>query len=149
MKAPVHLRVERVIDAPLRKVWDTVAHGFGQVSAYNPAIRSSTLISSERSGVGCTRRCVPMEGGFLEERITEWEEQRRFKLILLASSFPMAVLESEFTFTPVDGGTRVQQDLAYRMRAPMCWLSSLMKGRMRKTLVRGLDGLAVYLGPTR
>ena len=57
----------------------------------------------------------------------------------------MGYMKSKFTFKEIDGKTSLTQEFWYRMKAPMGWLSGLMKGKMTKTLESGLDGLDTHL----
>ncbi|RED97057.1 SRPBCC family protein [Marinoscillum furvescens] len=145
MSNPVHLQVSKTISAPLNKVWHTVALGFGNVADYNPAIASSHLESDTTSGVGMIRHCNFPKSGYIKEEIIDWQELKAFKLRFIESSVPMATLESKFTFEEEEGATRVVQDFWFRMKAPIGWLSPLMKGKMKQTLITGLEGLQKHL----
>lgn len=145
MSKAIHLQVEKLIEAPLPKVWETVALGFGQVADYNPAIKSSHLENDVTTGVGMIRHCNFAKSGYIKEEIIEWDDMQSFKLKFIESSVPMGILESKFTFAEAGSQTRVTQDFWYRMKSPMGWLSPLMKGQMRKTLTTGLDGLNTHL----
>ena len=145
MGKPIYLKVEKTINQPLDKTWNTVALGFGNVSDYNPAIRSSKFDSETKSGIGTKRHCDFEPKGFIKEEIIEWNDKKSFKLKFVESSVPMAFLESKFTFNETEGKTKITQEFWYRMKAPMGWLSGLMKGKMNKTLVDGLNGLEKHL----
>ncbi len=145
MGKPVYIKVEKKIDKPLSQVWDKVALGFGNVADYNPSIKASRFESDKKSGVGTVRHCDFVPNGYIKEEIFEWKDQQSFKLRFLESSAPMGFLESKFTFEENGGGTNVTQEFWYRMKPPMGWLSGLMKSKMRKTLVEGLDGLEKHL----
>lgn len=145
MKDPVYIKVEKTIDQPLAILWDTVALGFGNVSNYNPEIKSSSFDSGTREGIGTKRHCNTNDGGFLKEEIIEWNPSKSFKLKLTDSSFPMAMIESKFTFQEIGGATKITQEFWYRMKSPMGFLSGLMKGKMEKTLRSGLNGLEAHL----
>lgn len=145
MGKPIYLKVEKTIDQSLEVVWNTVANGFGEVSKYNPEIRNSRFDSDQTSGVGTKRHCDFASGGYIKEEITEWTDGQSFKLKFTESSVPMAFLESKFTFAVQGSQTQVVQEFWYRMKAPMGWLSGLMKGKMKATLEKGLNGLEGYL----
>ena len=145
MGKPIYLKVTKAINQPLDKVWETVALGFGNVSAYNPEIKASKFDSERKEGVGTKRHCDFQKSGYIKEEIIEWDEKRAFKLKFTESSVPMAHLESKFNFEEKQGKTILTQEFWYRMKAPMGWLSSLMKGKMESTLKNGLNGLENYL----
>ncbi len=145
MGTPIYLKVNKTINKPLSDVWETVALGFGKVADYNPEIASSNFDSDQTSGVGTKRHCNFPGRGYIKEEIIEWEEGKSFKIRFIESSVPMGFLESTFHFTEVDGKTEITQEFWYRMKSPMGWLSGLMKGKMKKTLENGLNGLEQHL----
>lgn len=145
MGKPIYLQVEKEIKHSPERVWETVAMDFGGVSKYNPEIKSSQFDSDIKMGVGAQRHCDFPKTGYIKEEITEWDEGKSFKLKFIESSIPMAKLESKFTFSPSENGTLIRQEFWYRMKAPMGWLSGMMKGKMRSTLENGLNGLENYL----
>ena len=145
MGQPVFLKVEKTIHQPLERVWQTVAVGFGNVADYNPAIKASKFDSEVRYGVGTKRHCDFEPKGYIKEIITDWKENEFFELEFTESSVPMGFMRSKFLFRESNGSTIITQEFWYRMKAPMGWLSGLMKGKMKGTLVKGLDGLEKYL----
>jgi len=145
MGKPIYVKVEKNISKPLEQVWNKVALGFGNVSDYNPAIKASRFESDKKSGVGTIRHCDFVSKGYIKEEIFEWNDKQSFKLRFIESSVPMGFMESKFSFQENGAGTSITQEFWYRMKAPMGWLSGLMKGKMRKTLVDGLNGLEEHL----
>lgn len=145
MGKPIYIKVEKQLDQPLSKVWEAVALGFGNVASYNKALKASRLDSEITSGIGMQRHCDFPKKGHIKEEIIEWAENKSFKLKFTESSVPLAVMESKFTFQDNKGKTILIQEFWYRMKAPMGFLSGMMKGKMKKTLVTGLDGLENYL----
>ena len=145
MGQPIYLKAEKTLHQPLDKVWQTVAVGFGNVAHYNPAIKASKFDSELKSGVGTKRHCDFEPKGYIKEVITEWKEKEYFALEFTESSVPMGYMRSKFLFRESNGSTHITQEFWYRMKGPMGWLSGLMKGKMNKTLVMGMDGLEKHL----
>ena len=145
MKKPIYLKVKKLIDQPLEKVWETVAIGFGNVSDYNPEIKTSRFDSEQKEGIGTRRHCNFKKKGYIKEEIIEWNPRHSIKLKFIESSVPIGFLESKFSFEDSDGKTLVTQEFWYRMKAPIGWLSGLMKTQMKATLDSGLNGLDNYL----
>jgi len=145
MKDPIYIKVEKTINQPITTVWKTIAVSFGSVANYNPEIKTSNFDSEIKEGIGTKRHCNTKDGGFLKEEIIEWNSNKDFKLKLTESSFPMAMVESKFSFRENGDSTKITQEFWYRMKSPMGFLSGLMKGKMKKTLESGLNGLEEYL----
>ncbi len=145
MGKPIYLKVEKTLNQPLERVWETVALEFGNVSNYNPEIKTSQLDSDKKSGVGTQRHCDFPKKGYIKEEIIDWKDKESFELKFIESSVPIAILRSKFSFKEDKENTKLTQELWYRMKSPMGWLSGLMKGKMKKTLENGLNGLEKYL----
>ncbi len=145
MGKPIYLKVEKTLNQPLEKVWEVVALEFGNVSNYNPEIKTSRFDSDKKSGVGTQRHCDFPKKGFIKEEIIDWKDKESFELKFIESSVPLAILRSKFSFKEDKENTKLIQELWYRMKSPMGWLSGLMKGKMKKTLENGLNGLEKYL----
>ncbi len=145
MAKPIYLKVEKKFNYPNQKLWDTVALGYGQVATYNPALKSSRYDSDLKQGIGTKRHCEFEPKGYIKEEIIEWDEAKSFTLEFTESSVPMGFMRSKFSFQPQDNHTILIQEFWYRMKPPMGWLSGMMKGRMKKTLDQGLEGLEQYL----
>lgn len=147
MKKAICIQVEKRLNLHIEKVWEAVAEKFGEVAVYNPAIKKSKLDSDITKGIGCQRHCDFNPKGYIKEQIIEWDEKRMFRLQLIESSVPLAFLESKFIFQEIEDGkaTLITQTFWYRFKFPMKWMGVLMKGKMKKTLIDGLNGLEEYL----
>ena len=62
------------INATLKIVWKVLAD-LGSVSIWNPSIADSYYISETKDGVGASRHCDFPDGGYVNERATEWEAE--------------------------------------------------------------------------
>ncbi|MBO3697452.1 SRPBCC family protein [Roseivirga sp. E12] len=146
MANPIYLKVVKTLDHPLDVVWNKVALNFGYVSEYNPAIQDSRYDSETKTGVGTKRYCkFAGKGGFIKEEIIDWQDNESFMLTFTETSAPMSVLKSKFHFKEINGKTELVQEFWFRMKAPMGWMSRMMKGKMRAVLVDGLNGLELSL----
>ena len=145
MGKPIYIKVEKVLDHTLEKVWDTVALDFGNVASYNPALKASKFDSEIKSGIGTRRHCEFKPSGYIKEEIIAWKDLEHFELKFTESSVPMGYMRSKFSFNSFENSTHLNQEFWYRMKAPMGWLSSMMKRKMLKTLEEGLDGLEKHL----
>ena len=146
MTTPVYLKVSKTIHHPLDKVWETVALEFGDVAKYNPEIKTSRFDPGQRRGIGTIRHCDFKNSGYIKEEIIEWTDRQSFKLRCKESSVPLAHLESLFHFEAGNNQTTtVTQEFWYRMKAPLGWMSGIMKKKMKATLINGLNGLENYL----
>ncbi|MGH9922876.1 MAG: SRPBCC family protein [Nitrososphaerales archaeon] len=63
------------IDAPLDKVWQTIAD-LESVRFYNPWVKTVRYTSQNREGVGAARHCDFKDGTSMEEKVIEYEPKR-------------------------------------------------------------------------
>ncbi len=69
------------IDAPRDKVWAILAD-LETVRNYDSEIINAFYISDNREGVGAARQCDLPDGGYIKERITEWNPGEGYSLIV-------------------------------------------------------------------
>jgi hypothetical protein len=68
------------INASAEKVWQALAN-FGDICHAHPAVLTSNLTSTQKSGLGATRHCnFAMMGATSEERAVEWREGEYMKI---------------------------------------------------------------------
>jgi uncharacterized protein YndB with AHSA1/START domain len=124
------------IDAPLAQVWAALAD-LEAVQHYNPGVASARCVSSARDGVGATRRCDLKPRGWVTERVTVWEPQRALGLEVAESDWPIVFMRWRTDLAADGAGTRVAQDLEYRVKFGLVGrlLDTLV---MRRKLERGV-----------
>ncbi len=110
--------VEVLVDVPVNVAWDylqdfTLAHN------YVPDLSRTEVVSARRAGVGAHRRVYDMDGDFIEETITEWQEGEGFVIRLHEGDEPMAPFdEINFTYAIAaegDDRTRVALSMDFVM----------------------------------
>ena len=75
------------INARKDAVWSLLAD-LAAVSVWNPTIAKSYYISDAREGVGASRHCDFLDGGYVKERATEWESGGLIRLNIYEGSVP-------------------------------------------------------------
>jgi hypothetical protein len=130
------LRHEITIDAPLDAVWTALADLPG-VQHYNPMVASARYTSSQREGVGATRRCELAPKGWVEERVWEWTPRRALGLEVSASEWPLVFMKWKTELSPRGASTLVTQEMEYKLKfGPLgAVLNALV---MRRKLDRGV-----------
>jgi len=111
------IAVKTRIDAPKERVWDVIAD-LGAVSAWNPSLADSHYTSEAREGLGASRRCEFPDGGYVEERATEWKSGEAITLEIVEGTVPFAFPASGTLSLVDDGdGTSVTLTLEYDLKA--------------------------------
>lgn len=84
---PLALRVQRVIDAPVGRVWQAVSDA-GDYARFAPGIAATAIVSG--AGQGMVRVCTDDRGGQWAERCTLWQEGTRYRMTVDVDSYPIA-----------------------------------------------------------
>jgi uncharacterized protein YndB with AHSA1/START domain len=101
-KEPTRVTNEIRIDASKDKVWDVIAD-LGSVSVWNPFLADSRYTSEAKEGLEASRHCDFPDGGYVEERATEWKPGEAYTLELHEGTVPF-VLPASGTLSLVDDG---------------------------------------------
>jgi hypothetical protein len=95
-------------------------------------------------GVGAIRACRLEPKGRVVERVTHWEEGHAVGLEVAESDWPIHFMRWVTRVEPDGGGTRIQQELEYRVKFGLFgWL--LDKLVMKRKLTSTLDDVFVSL----
>ena len=114
------------------------------VQRYNPTVRTASVEGERREGVGARRACELVPKGRVVERVTHWEDGRAVGLEVAESDWPIHFMRWLTRLEPRDGGTRVTQELEYRMKlGPLGWLLDRLV--MERKLTRSLDDVFAEL----
>lgn len=119
------------------RVWALLAD-LEAVQRYNPGVGSATVLGDLQQGVGARRACELVPGGRVVERVTEWEDGRALGLEVVESNWPIHFMRWVTRIEPDDDGTRITQDLEYRVKfGPLGWVLDTLV--MRRKLQTSLD----------
>jgi hypothetical protein len=125
------------------RVWSLLAD-LEAVQRYNPGVRAARIQGAQRTGVGAARVCDLLPRGRVVERVTHWEDGRALGLEVAESDWPIHFMRWVTRMEPSNGGTRITQDLEYRVKfGPLGWL--LDRLAMERKLRTTLDGILASL----
>jgi hypothetical protein len=130
------IRHELEATCPPERLWSLLAD-LEAVQTYNPGVREAKIRGSQRTGVGATRLCELHPKGRVVERVTHWEEGRGLGLEVVESDWPIHFMRWVTRVEPTAGGTRISQELEYRVKfGPLGWLLDrlAMERKLRTTL---------------
>jgi uncharacterized protein YndB with AHSA1/START domain len=109
--SPVRLRVERVVAAPVERVWEAVSDA-GDYGRFASGIEHTTIVTGEREGM--VRLCRDDRGGEWTETCTLWEDGHRYRMTVDVASYPayyrllLRGFAQTWTVEPAPGGTRIR-----------------------------------------
>jgi hypothetical protein len=109
--SPVHLQVERIVDAPPDQVWTAISDA-GDYGRFAPGIAHTAVVSGEQEGM--VRVCRDDQGGEWAETCTLWEDGHRYRMTVDVSSYPayyrwlLEEFAQTWTVEPAPIGTRLR-----------------------------------------
>jgi uncharacterized protein YndB with AHSA1/START domain len=104
------------IGSDVEKIWSILADP-AKLDQYDPTVKKSTLISAERTGPGAKRKVEMLDGkNWFEEKITDFEPNKRLTYQLTACSFPIHRLKHTYTFEVKGNQTIVKQVMDYTVK---------------------------------
>jgi len=103
------------INAPRETVWSVLA-SLDALDQYDPGIRKSKIVSSQKEGLGAARQCDLTPGGWFKERVAEWRPHEGLAFELFECTLPVRRLKHSYTLTPDSGGTVVNQRMEYELK---------------------------------
>ena len=114
------------------------------VQRYNPTVRSASIAGNQSVGVGAIRACELVPKGRVVERVTTWEDGRAVGLEVAESDWPIHFMRWVTRIEPDGTGTRITQDLEYKVKfGPVGWLLDRLV--MKRKLTATLDGVVASL----
>jgi ligand-binding SRPBCC domain-containing protein len=118
------LRNEITIDAPMDKIWASLAN-IEELGNYDPTVKKVVPLTSMRSGPGAARKVVMKDGkNWFEEKVTRWAPNEALMYELTACSFPVHELSHLYSFERGARGIKVKQVMVYRVK--FGWVGRIM-----------------------
>ena len=112
--ATIHNEV--TINAPVERIWSNLTD-LELLEKYDPTVKKSTLISSEKSGIGAKRKVDMIDGkNWFEEKVTAFKPNQALTYELTACTFPVQNLRHSYSFEEVGGQTKVTQMMEYNVK---------------------------------
>jgi len=110
------ITVSHVLSSPVASVWAKLAD-FGGVHRFAAEIESSPINPGTPStGVGAERSCHLYDDNNLQERITEFVEDRRLGVEVFESSMPLKRASALFELTPTSGDCELTLTFDYEVK---------------------------------
>jgi uncharacterized protein YndB with AHSA1/START domain len=139
---------EITIHAPIEKVW-TALTDVAALDQYDPTVKKSTAITSERSGPGAKRKVEMLDGkNWFEEEVTVFKTNEALTYELTACSFPVERLNHQYSFEISNGHVKVKQVMKYQVKFGLfgTLLDVLMiRKQSDKGIKKFMAGLKSYL----
>ena len=110
------LQNEITIDANIDKLWDMLTD-LELLDQYGPTVKKSTLVSSEKTGIGATRKVLMLDGkNWFDEKVTVFRPNEALTYQLTDCSFPIKGLKHSYSFEKIGNQTKVKQVMEYTVK---------------------------------
>jgi carbon monoxide dehydrogenase subunit G len=142
----IHNQRTLIINATPEIVWSVLGR-FMHVDEFAPMVTSVDALTDGQDRVGSRRRCHFQDGSSMIEEVTEWQENRKFR-VQLQDTAPMPLNEgyAQLTLVPVGNcQTQVVWTVDFHLKyGPLGWVlgMTLLKMMMGKIINANLQGLA-------
>ena len=138
---------EITVNASVEKVW-SILTDLELLEKYDPTVKKSTLISTEKTGIGAKRKVDMLDGkNWFDEKITVFKPNEALTYQLTECSFPIKELRHSYNFERIGTQTKVKQVMEYTVKFGL--LGKLLDSMMiRKQSDKGIKkfftGLKAY-----
>jgi ribosome-associated toxin RatA of RatAB toxin-antitoxin module len=107
---------EITVNAGVEKVWDMLTN-LELLDKYDPTVKKSTLVSTEKAGIGAKRKVLMLDGkNWFDEKVTVFKPNVALTYQLTECSFPIKGLKHSYSFEKVGSQTKVKQVMEYTVK---------------------------------
>ena len=145
----IRINKQTIVNAPIEQVWASWDR-FGDIKAFNPNLRASSLLSgSVATGVGAKRRCDLSDGKTsIFEEIVDYAPQEHMTVVLFDGNVPIKRGTIRIDLESVSSNqTRLLVNAEFQMKFGV--LGKLMgvfaKSQLASSFDRLLEGNAQYV----
>ncbi len=132
-------KTQTTIDAPIESIWRVLAD-IGSISTWNPGVVESHVTTHDIGGVGAGRHCDLGGRNYLDEKVVEWEPERRLTMRIIGTNLPFRRADIRFTLQQGTGSTVVSVSPEYELKYGLVGmlLDALL---VRRTYRKGMEAL--------
>lgn len=110
------IRNEITINTSIDKIWNILTD-LELLDKYDPTVKKSTLISTEKTGIGAKRKVNMLDGkNWFDEKVTIFEPGKALTYQLTDCTFPVKDLKHSYSFEIIDNQTKVKQVMEYTVK---------------------------------
>ncbi len=107
---------EITVNTGLEKIWDILTN-LELLEKYDPTVKKSTLISTEKTGIGAKRKVDMMDGkNWFNEKVTVFKKNEALTYQLTECSFPIQELKHSYNFERIGNQVKVKQVMEYTVK---------------------------------
>lgn len=137
---------KEIINASVEKTWEVLFNQYGDIHIHNPTMPTSNYIGdATKGGLNCSRHCMFDDKLFLDEKITEVNEYKSFKVEAYNHNLPFLKDMAAIYELSSLGTDKTEVKMTSFVSTSPGFMIYLMKGKLGKGLMQHLFGLKYYL----
>lgn len=138
--------LREVVNASKEKTWEVLFNQYGDIHIHNPTMTSSNYMhNASRGELNCARHVKFSDKLWLEEKITEVNDNNSFTVVATEHNLPfLTEMSAIYELTSIEDGVTEVKMTSFNATSPG-FMIYLMRGRLRKNLVKHLFGLKYYI----
>ena len=107
---------EITVNSSVDKLWNILTD-LELLDKYDPTVKKSTLVSTEKTGIGARRKVNMLDGkNWFDEKITVFKPNEALTYQLTDCSFPIKGLKHSYSFEKIGNQTKVKQVMEYTVK---------------------------------
>lgn len=107
---------EIIVNSSVEKIW-SILTDLELLEKYDPTVKKSTLISTEKTGLEAKRKVLMLDGkNWFDEKITAFKPNEALTYQLTDCSFPIKGLKHSYSFEKIGNRTKVKQTMEYTVK---------------------------------
>ncbi|MCP3936922.1 MAG: hypothetical protein GY708_16295 [Actinomycetia bacterium] len=134
------------IRASREDVWEILFSQFGDIHIHNPTMQSSNYMhDASRGALDVVRHCEFTDKLYLDEQITEVDENKSFRVEVLEHNLPFVKeMSATYELSSTGDETTSIKMVSFNSFAPG-FMKYLMRGQMSKSVAKHIFGLKYYV----
>ena len=138
--------LNETINASREKVWEVLFSQYGDIHVHNPTMTASSYMHGASKGASdVVRHCEFGEKLYLDERITDVDEYKSFRVDVVEHNLPFVRdMSATYELSSTDDEATELRMVSFNSFAPG-FMKYLMRGQMRKNVAKHVFGLKYYI----
>ncbi|MEM7323139.1 MAG: SRPBCC family protein [Actinomycetota bacterium] len=138
--------INETIQASIDQVWEVLFSQYGDIHIHNPLMTASNYMhGATEGGPDVVRHCEFGKKFYLDEKITDVDEQKGFRVEAGEHNFPFVThMSATYELSSPDENTTEVHMVSFNSYAPG-FMRHLLGRQTKKTLAKHLFGLRYYI----
>lgn len=137
---------KEVINVSPERTWEVLFKQYGDIAVHNPTMPTSEYVDGATEGaLNCSRHCMFDDKLYVDEKITEVTENKRFKVEVYDHNLPFLKDMAAVYELSALGDEKTEVTMTSFVSTSPGFMVYLMKGQLGKGLKKHLFGMKYYL----